>query len=1105
MKNKLLISFALLLITLFAGAQQFNKLGNPLITNFTSNDFNGMDQTWSLIKDDRGIMYFGSWENGILEYDGINWRKIPTPDNIPVYSLAKGDDGTLYVGSDGNFGILQPTKQGGLEFVSLLQFVEDSIKTEFSEIYKTYFNRNKAYFCSELYIFVYDGNSVETIRTAEDNKTYPFLTFIVNDVVYVGTYGNGLQILDNGKLTPAPGAETFKGKNIYSMLPMDNGNILVVTLKGFFSYNPTTGKSSNPLHEQACQLITKLIDQGAVPYNSIELFNGHRATGNLLNEWAALLEFDEELHPTSIVNKEVGLQSNQITNLFQDGDNPVWTTFLNVGISKIELNSNIRRFGAESGLDDLITGIIRFNGTLYVSTMSGVYYLKHGADGIPRFHSVKNISGLIWSLMEFKISNGKSKLLAGSHSDGVFEIIGDKAYSISKKFTESDTTIQHNVYTLYQSQSHPERLYIGMTNNLALISWNNGWISNTRPTTLELSNTKISYDIRDIAEDSYGNLWIKSISRGLKVITPNNYLIDFAAHKDLSNSKEISFITSNDTLFFVSDEALYTYNYQDSTFTKGGMVNPLSKNKGFRRIRETDNGYIASCTDHTGAYFAQLIEKDSLENWTLNPVPFKRLPGKTIDAIFVDSTDGTIWLGLGDELFSYNPNFRRNFKASYPALIRRVIAKDSLLFDGAFYSLTSDNRRVISTTQQPVQIHKLPFTLNALEIQFSSPYFEREEDLVYSHYLEGSDEVTWSKWDNRTDAIYTNLREGKYTFHLKAKNVYGQESTQATYSFEILPPWYRSIWAFILYGLLSIAFVWGIVKWNTRRLEEEKKRLEEIVRQRTAEVVAQKEEIESQNEKIATQNEEIKSSIHYASRIQSAILTPEEQVVNIFPDHFILYLPRDIVSGDFYYMTQIGNKKVCVIADCTGHGVPGGFMSMLGISFLNQIISQSQELHPATILYKLRQQVISALHQTSEIGGSKDGMDLALFILDETTMKVEFAGANNPLIHISNGEINQLKGDKMPIGIHVRDKVNFENVEIEVKKGDLIYAFSDGYADQFGGPLGRKFMTKTFRELLLQIHQKPMDEQREILHQTLIDWHGDTPRVDDVVVMGVKI
>lgn len=1110
MKNRILASLILFLIFGYTHAQEFNKNGYPLITNFAAQEIGILDQGISITQDKRGVMYFGTWENGILEYDGVSWRKIAMPENNPVLSLATGDDGTVYVGSYGDFGFLEPTEFGELKYVSLLPFVVDSLQNRFEDIYKTYYHNNKVYFCATTLIFIYDGQWLETIATATPaDALYPFLSFIVKDTFYVGTYGGGLHILDQGKLKPAPGAEKYKEKNIFSMLEQDDGSILIITNRGVFKYDPKSGTSTLPLNEQICKLMGNISSEGGVPYYSVTLDNGHTAIGFLESEWATILELDQQFDAQSLLNKRIGLQGNATFSLFQKGVNsPLWAGFYDSGIAKIETNSSIRRLGSESGLNQPITDIIRFNGTLYISTMNGVFYLQHDSHGIPVLHQVKNLTGTVWSLIEFRPPNGKPMLLAGSYMDGLFEIRDYRAYNITKSFSDRVATVQHNIYSLYQSDSNPEILYLGLRDNLAALTWTPyGWKSKTDSTTIvKFNNAGINYDVREMAEDAFGNLWIRSVSRGLKVASSKNKLIDFANHPDLDNSKDITFLTANDTLFFISDAAIYKYNYQDSSFVKGGLVAPYSKTRGFRKIQQIKNGFVASCVDdNTGTHFAQFIERDENNAWTFNPTPFKRLPNKPFDAIYVDDMDGTVWLGLADELFHINPYIKLDYTLSHPALIRKVIAKDSIIFNGAFYSLTEENKRVISDSQQQVQIPKLSFTLNALEIQFSFPFFEREEDMVYSHYLEGSDEVNWSKWDARKEAIYTNLKEGKYVFHVKAKNIYGQESAPASYAFEIYPPWYRTIVAFIFYGLLIIGFMWAIVKWNTRRLQEEKKRLEEIVRERTAEVVAQKEEIETQSEMIATQNEEIKSSIHYASRIQSAILTPAEVVNTIFPDNFILYLPRDIVSGDFYYITQIGNKKVCVVADCTGHGVPGGFMSMLGISFLNQIISQAEEVKPAIILNKLRQQVISALHQTSEIGGSKDGMDLALFILDETTMTVEFAGANNPLIHISDGEVYQIKGDKMPIGIHVHDKVPFQNIEVKVKKGDILYAFSDGYADQFGGPLGRKFMTKTLRELLLQIHQKPMAEQLVILNQTLLDWHGDTPRIDDVVIMGVRV
>ncbi|NJM14852.1 MAG: SpoIIE family protein phosphatase [Bacteroidales bacterium] len=195
---------------------------------------------------------------------------------------------------------------------------------------------------------------------------------------------------------------------------------------------------------------------------------------------------------------------------------------------------------------------------------------------------------------------------------------------------------------------------------------------------------------------------------------------------------------------------------------------------------------------------------------------------------------------------------------------------------------------------------------------------------------------------------------------------------------------------------------------------------------------------------------------------------------------------------------------VVVAADCTGHGVPGAFMSMLGTAFFNEIVIKSGVTKACQILNQLRDNVIKALHQTGKEGESQDGMDLALIVFDHTNNTAEFAGAFNPLIYISNNEITVIKANKMPVGFHRKHEADFTSELLPVKKGDVFYIFSDGYADQFGGPNKRKFMSKTFRQLLFDIHTKPMKEQHAILDQTLEDWKEGVDQVDDILVIGVR-
>jgi serine phosphatase RsbU (regulator of sigma subunit)/uncharacterized protein HemY len=264
-------------------------------------------------------------------------------------------------------------------------------------------------------------------------------------------------------------------------------------------------------------------------------------------------------------------------------------------------------------------------------------------------------------------------------------------------------------------------------------------------------------------------------------------------------------------------------------------------------------------------------------------------------------------------------------------------------------------------------------------------------------------------------------------------------------------------------------------------------------------------ELAKKNALITEQKKEITDSIQYASRIQNAILPPKEYIDQLLPDHFIIYRPRDIVSGDYYWITEKGPKVYIMAADCTGHGVPGAFMSMLGVAFLNEIVSKHIEISANMLLNELRKQVITSLHQTGREGENQDGMDVAMYIIDRAEMNLEYSGANNPLFICRGEEFIELKADKMPIGIHRLADNSFTNYKIDIKKDDMIYAFSDGYPDQFGGPSGKKLMIKSFKKSLTEIHYKPLAEQKRILEKTLDDWMHGTHQIDDILVMGVRI
>jgi serine phosphatase RsbU (regulator of sigma subunit) len=253
-------------------------------------------------------------------------------------------------------------------------------------------------------------------------------------------------------------------------------------------------------------------------------------------------------------------------------------------------------------------------------------------------------------------------------------------------------------------------------------------------------------------------------------------------------------------------------------------------------------------------------------------------------------------------------------------------------------------------------------------------------------------------------------------------------------------------------------------------------------------------------------NKEIMDSINYAQKIQQAIIPSHLEMSNLFPQHFVTLLPRDVVSGDFYWIGSKLNYVFVAVADCTGHGVPGGFMSMLGTALLNEIINEKEIYEPADILDLLKLKIIMALRQSENVNEAKDGMDIALCRIDKTTNELTFAGANNSMHLMRGSRLIELKGDKQPIGIsHFNSTQQFIQQTITLLKDDLIYLFTDGYPDQFGGEIGKKFKYKQLEELLINIHDKDMHEQKMILEKVHKDWKGNLEQVDDICILGIKI
>jgi len=450
------------------------------------------------------------------------------------------------------------------------------------------------------------------------------------------------------------------------------------------------------------------------------------------------------------------------------------------------------------------------------------------------------------------------------------------------------------------------------------------------------------------------------------------------------------------------------------------------------------------------------------------------------NSILIDD-DGKIWIGTTNGLVEYDPSQDKG--AYFKPLTRITDVK--LYSQSVDWSSYSD-----SINQDGIPFNLvLPYDKNHLTFEFSGVSLTSPASMNYSYILEGMDD-DWQPITNANSAKYSNIPPGTYTFKVRAG--FGDElwkNIPVSFTFTIKPPFYRTTWFY----LLCIAIALGIAYSYY------------AIRKANVQITLQKQKIESQKDVIEKKNQEMVDSINYARTIQSATLPRREQWHKLLPDSFVLFKPKDIVSGDFYWLANNGEEIFFSAVDCTGHGVPGALMSIVGYNGLNQAVNEHKLSEPASILKHLSTSVNESLRKSEYDDYVKDGMDIALCKLNFGTMKLEFASAFNPLLIIRNGKELLIKGDRIAIGSMDTNERPFQNHEIELQKGDCIYIYSDGYADQFGGELGKKMKTTVMRKKILDISALSMPQQQAELEKYLIEWQGLLEQVDDVCVIGVRV
>ena len=481
-------------------------------------------------------------------------------------------------------------------------------------------------------------------------------------------------------------------------------------------------------------------------------------------------------------------------------------------------------------------------------------------------------------------------------------------------------------------------------------------------------------------------------------------------------------------------------------------------------------------------------------------------------AIYNDSKNNT-WFGTLKGAYKYNPVFDHPIlhkpvaKLTGIRLFFTPVAWQNSPYKSYFTKLTEWFRELPSQLQ-------LPYNQNHVAFDFEAIYYDNPEAVKFQWKLEGVDE-NWTPAIQKNEAIYPNLAPATYTFQVRA-GVKGDWGETATYQFKIIPPWWKTWWFLALCLLMGILSIYLFLRMRINAIKARQVELERLVyektteiRQQNTEILAQAETLQHANKEITRQSEllvhknrDITASINYAKRIQTAMLPTEADIQKVIPNSFVFFQPKDIVSGDFYYFELLTNKIVLAAVDCTGHGVPGAFMSMIGNDLLTHIIVEKELDIPNLILEELNRGVRKLLKQAEN--RVRDGMDLSLVVINTFNKTMLFAGAMNHLYYVQEGIFHEIKGTKSPIGGYQEHEATYTTHCVDVAVPTTFYLCTDGYQDQFS-ETGKKFMVRKFRELLFSIHQLPMQEQKLILEQKAIQWLGKAKQIDDILVIGGHI
>jgi len=865
---KILTGFLTLLFLEVAWGQSAVKDGQgyPFIRNFTAAEYKAHAQNFAIVQGENGLVYFGNFA-GVLQFDGVRWRLIPTAKITKVTSLAMDSAGRIYVGARGEIGYLATDTRGNMSFQSLIP-ADSREKISFQDVIGTFCINSSVYFITEMNVFtLQDG------KLSNWSSENPIISaFSADGRLFLQQKDKGLKVFNKGLPEDIPGGEKFSGAiEVRAVLHFSKDELLLATgTQGLFTLNRN---GISPFKTNADVSFQKNIITCAV-----ELVDGTFAIGTT-RDGIVILSPDGSIR--HVIDHNAGLGNNFIQHLFTDKNHLLWAA-LNNGISLIEVPSAFSYFDEHSGLNGSVNQVIRFGGQLFVSTSQGLHYFD---DETGKFNTVPGIYSACWSLLPVG-----SELLAAT-SQGVFTVSRTSARLITEGFSVS----------LGALEKYPGCIYVGQTEGLFKLKHQGGtWNSSRIPGP--------SDDVDALLSDSSGALWGSSVSSGLfSYNQQTGKLVFFDTLSGLPERNGNTLHLINGRLTVATRHGLYAFNEKTMHFDPLALplADTAENHAWFTHLTNDKDGKMwAASGDETQVRYYQNKGKGFVKVQT----PFLPIVSSVICYIYPEPS-GITWFGSPDCLIRYDHSVIAYNTEISPAQIREVMVHgDSLIFEGNSGHFNGGGG---AATDKNIPGCVLNSNDNFVSFEFSAPYYMSRGEILFQCKLEGFEE-TWSDWSDQSAKEYTNLPRGIFTFHVRAKNVFNQVSEEAVFSFKILSPWYYKWWAYVIYILMATGLIYLIVIFRNRQLLKEKKALEHKIAERTAEIVQQKEEIENQSEELASKNDElekintvvkaINSEINFSNLLQS--LLEKTKLIKAVEKSTALILDKE--SGSFRYRASFG-------------------------------------------------------------------------------------------------------------------------------------------------------------------------------------------------------